>query len=486
MQRIILGVVFIAGAVGVIATGSTGAFFSDAEASTGNTFTAGAIDLKVANDSYYDGNRCTEVTPSVFEWEGTSTYPVAGTPCSTSWELGDLTKGQLFFNFGDIKPGDNGEDTIGLQVDNNDAYACMNLSLTSNDDSSSTPPELAAGDTPDDPNNTWDGELAQNIQMFWWADDGDNVYEQGEQASTDGVETLYNMGTTTPFSVALADSTHNVWATSTPSAPLTGGKTYSIGKEWCLGTLTLNPVAQDGLGKTNPDTNGPQIRGTGLTCNGTLLGNLTQTDSATVDLAFTTVQARNNPNFSCGSSTTTPMAKITVTKIVQNTHGGNNIVSDFQLFVDNGTVTTPVTSGVTTIVTPGDYFISETGVSGYVGTYGGDCNASGEVLISSGDNKHCTITNSDLPGNITLNSVVTPSGSAVPSTFGFMIDGAAVPNNTSVSVTSNSSHVINETGRTGFHFVSITGDPLCPSVLGGTATLNEGQAITCTITNAKN
>jgi predicted ribosomally synthesized peptide with SipW-like signal peptide len=483
MQRIILSVVFIAGALGVIATGSTGAFFSDTESSTGNSFTAGAVDLKVDNESYYNMNKCTEITAGIWQWQGSASYPVPGTPCSTSWNLTDLTQGLLFFNFQDLKPNDQGEDTISLHVNTNDSYACMDMVLTSNDDKSSTEPELAAGDTPEDPNNTWDGELAQNIQMFWWADDGDNVYEQGEGALSNGVQTLYNLATSTPFSVALADPTHNVWTPNAPG-PITGNTTKYIGKAWCFGALTLNPVTQDGLGHTG--TNGPQVRGTGVTCNGTALGNLTQTDGATLDLAFRVVQSRNNPTFSCGG-TDTRTAKITVTKIVHNTHGGNNVVSDFQLFVDNGVVTTPVTSAVTTTVTPGAYAVSETGVSGYVGKYGGDCDKFGNVTLNSGDDKHCTITNDDLPGNITLVKVVTGTGTlADPSVFNLTIDGDPVPNNTSVAVSSNVAHSIGELGRPGYTFVSITGSAKCPAVLNGTATLNEGEAITCTITNHKN
>lgn len=484
MQRIIIGLVFIAGAIGVIASGATSAFFSDTEASTGNLFTAGAIDLKVDNESYYNMNKCAPDSSGAYVWQGTAAYPVPGTPCTTSWALSDLANGLLFFNFNDLKPDDQGEDTISLHVNNNDAYACMDMMLTSNDDKSSTEPELATTDPQEDLNNTWDGELAQNIQMFWWADDGDNVYEQGEQALTPEVTTLYNLATSTPFSAALADTTHNAWATTTPG-PLMGGKDYYIGKAWCFGTLTPNPVGQDGLGKTDPNTNGPQVRGTGVTCDGTALGNITQTDGTTLDLAFRVVQARNNPNFSCGG-TDTRTAKITVTKTVHNTHGGDNIVSDFQLFVDNGTVTTPVTSGLTTMITPGAYSVSETGVSGYVGTYGGDCDSFGNVTLNVGDDKHCTITNDDLEAHITLVKVVTGTPPlALPSVFGLSIDGTPVPNNTSEAVTSNAAHAINEAGRAGYHFVSLTGDPKCPSILGGTATLTEGEAITCTITNAK-
>lgn len=481
MQRIIIGLVFIAGAIGVIASGSTSAFFSDTEASTGNLFTAGAIDLKVDNESYYNMNKCAQDQSGAYVWQGTAAYPAPGTPCTTSWALSDLTHGLLFFNFNDLKPNDQGEDTISLHVNNNDAYACMNMSLTSNDDNSSTEPELVAGDTPNIPDNTWDGELAQNIQMFWWADDGDNVYEVGEPVLSNGIQTLYNLSTSTPFSVALADSTHNAWNPNTPG-PLTGDTTYYIGKAWCFGNLTPAPITQDGSGHLG--TNGPQARGTGVTCDGTALGNLTQTDGATVDLAFSAIQARNNPNFSCGGGKG-PMAKITVTKTVSNTHGGDNIVSDFQLFVDNGIVTTPVTSGVTTTVSPGAYAVSETGVSGYVGTYGGDCDSDGNVLLAAGDDKHCTITNDDLPSNITLTKVV-DSGTAAPSTFKMRVDGTLVPNTSSIAVTSNAPHTITEDSKSGYHFVSITGSPECPTILGGTATLNEGQAISCFIHNAAN
>jgi len=484
MQRIIIGLTFIAGAIGVIASGSTTAFFSDTETSTGNLFTAGAIDLKVDNESYYNMNKCAPDQAGAYVWQGNAAYPVPGTPCTTSWAFSDLANGLLFFNFNDLKPDDEGEDTISLHVNNNDAYACMDMMLTTNDDKSSTEPELATTDPQEDLNNTWDGELAQNIQMFWWADDGDNVYEQGENALSNGVQTLYNLATTTPFSVALADTTHNVWDPENPG-PLTGDTDAYIGKAWCFGTLTSSPVAQDDLGKTDPNTNGPQVRGTGVTCDGTALNNITQTDGTTLDLAFRVVQARHNPDFSCGS-TDPRTAKITVIKHIVNDNGGNNIVSDYQLFVDNGTVTTPVTSGVTTTIVPGSYSVSETGISGYVASFSGDCDSEGNVTLNIGDNKTCTVTNDDLPGNITLIKNVTGTPPlAAPTTFKMRVNGTLVPNTTSIAVNSNAPATITEDPKAGYHFVSITGSAKCPTILGGTATLDEGEAITCTLTNEK-
>ncbi len=484
MHRMYVSFAVILASMSLIAVGSTGAFFSDTETSTGNTFAAGAIDLKVDNESYYNKNKCTNVgTPEIplWQWQGSSAYPVPGTSCDTSFPLSDLDKGLLFFNFNDMKPDDEGEDTISLHVDN-DAWACMDLSLTSNDDKSSTEPELSVPDAQEDINNTWDGELAQNLQFFWWADDGDNVYEVGENTISGGIKTLYNLATSTPFSVALADPTHNVWTPNTPG-PIPGGQTVYIAKGWCFGNLTLNPVAA-GQG-VNPSVN------SGLLCDGTALNNLTQTDKATVDVAFRAVQSRNNPNFSCGG-TDSRLAKITVIKKIINDNGGNNIVSDYQLFVDNGIVTTPVTSSTTVTVTQGNYVVTETGVPGYVASFSGDCDSVGQLTLNAGDNKTCTITNNDLPVNITLVKNVTGTPPLASATlFGLTVDNILVLNNTSVATSSNVAHSINEAGRAGYTFVGpITGTSTygksCPAVLGGTITLDEGETIVCTITNAKN
>lgn len=471
----------IVGAGSALYTGASGAFFSDSETSSGNTFAAGAIDLKVDNDSWYNANHCvnvgTDEAPD-WQWQGSASYPVPGSACDTSWTLDDLKNGHLFFNFKDLKPDDESEDTISLHVSNNPSWACMRMSLTSNDDATSTEPELADNDTPEDPDNTWDGELAQNLQMFWWADDGDNVYEQGEPQLSPGVVSLKDLATSTPFTATLADSSGNAWG---GQGPMPANQTMYIAKSWCFGTLTLTPVAA-GQG-VNPGVN------PGTLCDGTALNNLTQTDSATVDVEFETVQARNNPNFRC-SGRDGSLGKLTVVKIIKNDNGGNNIISDFHLFIDNGIVTTQVTSGATTTISSGTYSVSETGVSGYVGTFpaiaGQSCDSEGNVNIGLGEEKTCYILNDDLPGNITLiKQVIGTPPLADPSTFKMRIDGVLVPNTTSIAVTSNAAHLVSEDPKAGYHFVSI-GGPNCPiSATTSPIVLNEGEAVTCTITNAK-
>ena len=454
MKRIIYSSAVLLFVLGISA-GATGAFFSDSEVSSGNTFAAGAIDLKIDNTSYYN---------NVFS-------------TSTSWTLTDLTI-QKFFDFLDLKPGDRGEDTISLHVNNNDAYLCANVKLTSNNENGCTGPEALVDSSCGNP-GLGEGELASNVNFIWWADDGDNVLEDNEKVISQGpIGALGLQGSTT---LTLADSQSNIWTGT--GGPVPGGKTLYIGKAWCFGAIGTAPLAQDGLGSTSPRT--PANSSGGITCDGHLLNNSTQTDSLTADVSFSAVQSRNNGSFQC----VPPVArgKLTVTKVVVNNNGGNNVVSDFHLFVDDGFVSTEVTSGATTSVAAGTYNVSEAGASGYQASFSGDCDSGGNVVVAASTTKSCVITNTELPAHITLIKVATGTPPlAGNTTFGLMIDGVQTPTGASVAVTSNTAHVINEVGHTGYTFVSISGDAQCPAVLGGTATLSEGQAITCTITNRKN
>ena len=59
MKKVLISFLSI-GAVAVVAVFATQAFFSDTETSTGNTFTAGAIDLTVDYAGYYNNNSVTD------------------------------------------------------------------------------------------------------------------------------------------------------------------------------------------------------------------------------------------------------------------------------------------------------------------------------------------------------------------------------------------------------------------------------------------
>lgn len=253
---------------GAILAGGTGAFLNDSQTSTGNTFASGLVTLQYDNESF-----------------ATDDLGKLAASTSTTWSLSGL-EGKLFYDFPDVKPGDIGEDTVSLHVNNNNSWACMALKITG------TSGNPAATSTP----NT--GELQNDLQFALWGDDGDNVYETGEK--------IFAMGSASTLFAgqewALADSAHNIWGAS---GPLLGATTEYIGEAWCFGTLTPAPVAQDGKGYTG--TNGPLVRGTGFTCNGAAIGDGAEGNSISLNVSFIAEQARNNDSFLCSSTSTDPI-----------------------------------------------------------------------------------------------------------------------------------------------------------------------------------
>lgn len=464
MKRLVLMAASLAVFGGAAYYGSTGAFFSDSETSTGNTFTAGAIDLKVDSTQHYNGNTCTLVTAaasSSYLWTGNSAYPTG--PCSGTWTLKDLNPTlDKFFNFPDIKPGDNGENTVSLHIDNNDSYACVDISNVANNDNTQTEPEALV-----DANGLTTGELAQNLNFIVWKDDGaidgwqgteadptegDNIWQAGEDLLTSGT------APTTAQTYTLANSV---------TGPLLGGTTGYVGVAWCAGTWSsIAPNA---------------------TCNGATMGNIAQTDSYAADIAFRVEQARNNPNFTCTPQVVGPTTgTLTVTKVVTNDNGGTKIVSDFPLFL-NGM---GIVSGVSTTTSAGAHIVSETGSAGYQATFGGDCDAAGNVTVPAGGNATCTVTNNDIAPTITLIKSVVNNGPGTPGTavagdFTMRVNGTPVPNNSSISVNANTNIQITEDAVAGYSFSSLVGVS-CPAALATNFQLGLAQSITCTITNDDN
>jgi len=272
--RRILTSFFVVGVVASAGVLASRAFFSDTETSTGNILQAGAIDLLIDNESYVTDESGALVASA-----------------STSWGLDDLA-GHLFFNFFDLKPGDVGEDTISVHVNNNDAYVCAAAQITEDSDVDYSEPELEV-DTTTNPANPFGGELGSQLNFAFWADDGDNVYESGEHIFVQGpVSGLGTLG-----QIALADSSTNIWNASQTAGPVNGGETYYIGKAWCMGSLTS-------LNLPNNASTGPLTRGTGFKCDGDTITNAAQTDRVMGDIEFYAVQSRNNSGFTCASNYT--------------------------------------------------------------------------------------------------------------------------------------------------------------------------------------
>src|SRR5688572_19294013 len=129
----ILGSILTLGVVAAVAIATTGAFFNDTETSTGNSLVAGALDLKIDNTCYYNGQACTNGN-----WGGGTEV---GEECSCTWGAKDLGEGDVFFDLADLKPGDWEEDTISVHVDN-PSWLCADINVTQNQDNTCTEPEV--------------------------------------------------------------------------------------------------------------------------------------------------------------------------------------------------------------------------------------------------------------------------------------------------------------------------------------------------------
>lgn len=389
--------------VGALVAGGTGAFFSDTETSEGNTFTAGALDLTVDSQQHYNGAECVpnpdqEESEIPYVWDDGASeigWPVKGTPCDGTWIATDLGA-HKFFNFSDIKPGDEGENTISLHVDNNDAYACVDVTITENDDVTCTDPEDDAEGTStcnnSVPTATMDGELAENLNFFAWSDwgvtpgfgdddatEGDNIWQVGEPK-------LFS-NTFGPASDVLDGESYTLADSNT--APLEGGSTSYIGLAWCAGDMTVDiPTAT-------------------LTCNGAGMGNEAQTDNLVADIAFRIEQARHNEDFSCAPRETEPeTATVTLDKVVGFTQASvvGVDVNDFALhLVGPGGDHLLVDQVAFPGLTPGAYVVSEVYSNDPVGiqynaAFSGSCveidgTGTANMNVVAGVNPTCVITN---------------------------------------------------------------------------------------------
>ena len=185
MKKILLSLATIA-IVGIAATGLTVSFYGDTETSTGNTFTAGSVELKVDSQSHYNGMDCVPDGSDGYWWQNTTDendfgtpvgFPEAGTACDGTWAQSDVTGSLLkYFNFTDIKPGDHGEDTISLHVIDNDAWGQFEFVPTRDADNTCTGPETIAEDANHNDTicdeSTGDGEVDENLYFTGWLDQG--------------------------------------------------------------------------------------------------------------------------------------------------------------------------------------------------------------------------------------------------------------------------------------------------------------------------
>jgi predicted ribosomally synthesized peptide with SipW-like signal peptide len=304
-KKILLGAVIIVGVAALVA-GVTTALFSDTEVSTGNTFTAGKLNLKIDNTCHYNGMVCTAGVWAE-ESQGSSDYPeLIGETCACSWQAKDLDN-ELFFNFDDVKPGDYGEDTISLHVDNNDAWVCAMLSNLQSNDNGCEQPESDI----DQSCGVGQGELQSNLFLTIWRDtDCDNVLALPIPAVPE-VPAHCGGGSNPSYVQFCASDGENqeicqmdswagcVWIPLQPAVPAVAGEQVLVNNL---------PVSSNLWPIADVTTGGVPLAGGSNYCLGIswnvplATNNIIQSDSVQGDVQFYAVQSRHNQEFSCASA----------------------------------------------------------------------------------------------------------------------------------------------------------------------------------------
>ncbi len=206
---------------------------------------------------------------------------------------------------------------------------------------------------------------------------------------------------------------------------------------------------------------------------GTISGNCASNGSLTVVAG---------QSYTCTITNDDIAPKLTVTKVVINdSNTGAKLVTDFPLFVD----TTGVSSGVQNAFNAGSYVVSETNSGGYLASFSGDCDANGNVSLSVGDVKSCTITNDDndpTEAVITVNKVVVNGfgGTTQASAFAFSLDGAS-----SIFFESDASNQVIVTTPGTHNITEVLAPGYSTTYEGCSINAVLGQSYTCTITNTE-
>ncbi len=248
MNKKILISLSVIAAVAAIAIGGTIAYFSDTETSTGNTFTAGSLDLVL---------------------------DIEGEP---------LVDEEPIFEEDDMKPGDSGETTISLHVDN-DACGFVNFDLDTDQENSCVEPELAdeLAYTGEECNVEGNGELNDEVMWLIWRDEG---CMEGWQCSDGEGNPIPPGGCEDPFEGNnIFDYQECDYDEFLTYGPLVGNE------EWGFGGIKKSDVQYYGFAWCfgNWEENGEY----GYYCNGFDPGNEAQSDSFTATMTVTAQQERN-------------------------------------------------------------------------------------------------------------------------------------------------------------------------------------------------
>jgi len=229
MSKKILISLSIIGIVSAIVIGATVAYFGDTETSTGNTLTAGSIDLKID-------------------------YRCEDGDCEVGFK--DLGPGDDYFSECDVKPGDSGEVTISWHVSDNKSWGRLRIDNIIDYEYDCTEPETEYPDPtceydPYDPGEGL-GELSQYITFTAWMDEGSVEgwqceYEQGGcTADPEEGNNIFDEGTYDEYfaqDISVDEFKNGIVLPD----ELDPDNVYFVGLEWKLPGDTPNVVQTDSM-----------------------------------------------------------------------------------------------------------------------------------------------------------------------------------------------------------------------------------------------
>ncbi len=180
-------------------------------------------------------------------------------------------------------------------------------------------------------------------------------------------------------------------------------------------------------------------------------------------------------SITCTFVNTKQTGTVKVTKTVIN-HGGTKAASDFGPFKVGDT---EVALNAVLAFNAGTYKVTEQADSNYDVTYEGECDSSGNIVVTSGSAKVCSIINEEKPSKIVVTKEVKNDngGTKVVSDFPLFVDSTSVTSGVEKKFDSGT-YTISETGQAGYT-ASFSGD--CDA--NGKITLSPGVTKYCTITN---
>lgn len=200
---------------------------------------------------------------------------------------------------------------------------------------------------------------------------------------------------------------------------LSGNGTYIFRVNGAL-TTVANSVVTRANGASANDVFWTPTSATTLGANSTFIGTVIDDSGITIG---STVTWRGRA-LAFGGTVSTDVDTITtpttlhVIKLVVNGSGGTAIASNFNVHVKlagidvaGSPIAGAAAPGTTFPLSAGTYVVSEDANASYVQSFSGACNSSGVVTLVTGDDKICTIINTDIPAPPSL-VPVTPTGIA--------------------------------------------------------------------------